>query len=311
MKRINFYTALMLMAFGMAAFSSCSSDDDDVEQIPESGDVVSFNQVKYLQNNIVETDSLGNMVQRVYGTPLNPSDTTELYVGVESIDEASELFKNWLSSDTEVKASTPSATDMQASLKDENGDVKETVYFKAVEGDDEIIAEVTFASKNVFKHFSKLLFIKRAAWPSNSNGTFSPYYVGDMEWHDTYDDGSQRWVCIRAAKQGQAGLLMYISSHHGYYGIMKASNFATPSLAKEASNVIKGNWNMYVTLFREAGRTLESGSYYWINDWKYMVGSGAIYAIRLSDGDIDWFDIVWRQPDKHFIQIRTFGLVEG
>lgn len=311
MKRINFYTAMMLMAFGVLSFSSCSSDDDEQEPTSESGDVVSFNQVKFLQDNIVETDSLGNMVQRVYGTPLNSSDTTVLYVGVESIDEASTLFKNWLSSDTEVKASTPSATDMQASLKDENGDVKETVYFKAVEEDDEKIAEVTFASKDVFKHFSKVIFIKKEAWPKTLIGGFSPYYVGDMEWHDTYDDGLQKWVCIRIAKEGQAGLLMYISSHHGYYGVLAASNFATPSLAREASNEIKSNWNTYVKLFSEAGRSLESGSYYWINDWKYMVASGAIYAIRLSDGDIDWFDIVWRQPDKHFIQIRTFGLVEG
>lgn len=310
MGKTKFYALMMSLTVGLTSIYSCSSDDDDDndKEVQESGSVTTYDQVEYLQNHIVEIDSLGIMVQRVNGMPLNSADTTEVSIGVEDFDAAAEMFKSWLSPDTKVELSSPSTVNMQASLKDEAGDVKETVYFKAVESEGPNVAEVTFASEGVFKHFSKVVFVKSSAWPENAS--FSPYYVGDLEKYDTYRDGQQYWVCVREAKKGVSGLLVYISDGEWVLGQKYIKNFASPSIAKDVSSILKSNWNTYVKYFNEAGRTLDKNSFYWINDWKYFVFGGGIYAIRLSDGKIDWFDIVYHNPYKHFLQVRTFGLVE-
>lgn len=306
MKGIKFYAMMMSIALCMTSVTSCSSDDDDImENIQESGNVTSFDQVEFLQNNLVEIDSLGNVVQRVNGAPLNTADPTELFICAKDVNEAAEMFKGWLSPDTEVKLSAPSTVNMEVILKDINGTAKTKVYFRTIENGQNL-AEVTFGTEGVFKYVSKVVFIKESAWPDNAE--LSPFSIGDTEVHPTYEEGDQKWVCIREAKKGQSGLLMYISERHGACGQAYIKHFASVSLAKEASNILRKDWDSYVAFFSGAGRTLDK-SFYWINDWKYYGFGGGIYAIRLSDGKIDWFEIVWKNPDKHFIQIRTFGIV--
>ncbi len=302
----------MPLAFGLASLTACSSDDDDKEpDVQESGDVTSFDQVNYLQNNIIEIDSLGNMVQRVCGIPVNKADTTVLSIKVADINAAKEMFESWLSPDTKTELISPSTVDMKADLKDGDGNVKETVYFKSVNSGKEV-AEMTFAGSGVFKHFSKVKFV--TAWTLPFAEGRSPYAVGDFEQHDTYQEGMQNWVCIREAKDGVSGMLMYISSRSDHWNQFHMNHFASVSLAKAASEVLRSNnnWDSFVEYFKEAGQDrLNKGDYYWIDEWHYYVFGKGIYAIRLSDGDIDWFEVVWKDPKKHFIQIRTFGYVNG
>jgi len=306
MKTLKSY---IVIAVGTLAMIACSPNNEDIPEIPqeeqpERGDVTTFNQIKFLQNNIVEVDSLGNFVQRVNGAPLNSADTTELYIGVANLSDAAEMFQSWLSPDTEVRLSAPSTIDMEAGLKDESGQLQETVYFKVVD-ESPTLAEVTFAKGTVMKHVSKIIFIKDSAWPENDE---SPYMVGDFDTRDTWNEGKHWWLCIREAKKGVSGMMMYISYHAWGPDILDGSSvWASPGLAKEASEILRGNWDSYVAFFKEADRTLDS-SFYWINDYTYSVFVFNQYAIKLSSGEIDWFDCLYRSPRKHFIQLRTFGL---
>ena len=103
MKDLKFYVLMMSMFVCMASVSSCSDDDDDKKSgSAESGDVTSFNQVRFFEDNIVELDSLGNLVQRVNGAILNSGDTTVLSVGVADFAAADSTFRSWLSPDTQV-----------------------------------------------------------------------------------------------------------------------------------------------------------------------------------------------------------------
>ncbi len=310
MKRLKFL--LLPLAMGLVALTSCSSDDYGNKQSEaESGDVTSFDQVKFLQNNIVEIDSLGNMVQRVNGIPLNNADTTVLSIKVADVAAAKKMFESWLSPDTKTELISPSTVDVKAALKDEDGNIKETVYFKTVtDGND--IAEMTFAGSGVFKHFSKVKFV--TAWPGLFTEGRSPYTVGQTELFEAHGKKTpQKWVCIKEAKDGVAGMMMYISDYKTAMGTNYISDLATPSLAKAASDVLRTDWDKYVEYFKNADRTLESGEYYWINDWAYRVVLAGIYGIRLSDGDIDWFNSWWvtHLPRKPLVQVRTFGLVNG
>ena len=300
MKTIKFYATTTAIALCAATIISCSPDEGITPDTPqERGDVTTYNQVRYLQDNIVEVDSLGNFEQRVNGAPLNPVDTTELYIGVANLSDAAEMFQGWLSPDTEVKLLAPSTVDMEAGLKDENGQQQETVYFKVVD-EAPTLAEVTFAKGTVMKHVSKIIFIKDSAWPENDE---SRWMIGDFQYDNTYSEGKHNWVCIRESKMGVSGLFLYISCKKGYYGKYYIKNFASVSTAKEVSKILRKDWDMYVAFFDEAGAgELNKGDYYWINDWHFP----GIYAIRLSDGDIDWFDIIFHSPYKRYIQTKTF-----
>ena len=311
MKDLKFYVLMMSMFVCMASVTSCSDDDDDNKRdVPESGDVTSFNQLKYFQDNIVELDAQGNLVQRVNGAILNNGDTTELSIGVADFAAADSTFRSWLSPDTEVSPLAGSTTDLRASLKDSTGTVKNIVFLKKINEPGKSVAEITFADEtNNFnsKYCTKIVFLKSTAWPLN--GKFSPYNEGGIETTGTAFEGDQKWVCIREASQGVSGLLVYISQVRRSYGTLYIGNFASPSLAKTAANVIKSNWDSFAEMFKKADRTIEKGTYYWIDDWKYFVVGGGVYAVRLSDADIDWFDTVYHSPDKPYIQVRTFGLV--
>jgi hypothetical protein len=313
MKNSKFYVLLMTLFVGMVAVSSCSDDDDKDgnSDRQESGDVNSFDQLKYFQDNIVELDSAGNLVQRVHGAILDDSEPKVLYVSAEDFAAADSMFKSWLSPDTQVSPMSGSTTDLQTSLKDSTGTVKNTIYFKKVEEPSKSVAEITFANEEgAFnsKYCTKVVFYKSSAWPENEK--VSSYVEGNLVPKPTSDEGWQKWVCIRTATESESGILAYISEKrvcHSFNGIRKFSNVA---LAKTASKIIRSKWSHYEQLFKEAGRTLEKSTYYWINEWKYYVMGGATYAIRLSDGDIDWFEVFWKNPHKPYLQVEAFGLTE-
>lgn len=320
MKSFKFYAMLMSMAVGMASFSACSSDDDDKnssEEVTETtGTVSSFNQVEFLQNNIVEIDSLGNIIQRVNGAMLNSSDTTELFIGVESVEEAAAIFKSWLSPDAEVNVMTPSLTDLQIALKDDNGNVKVSVYFKTIEDAGEDLAEVTFSSDNVMKYVSRIVFKKKTAWPENAT-TISPYELGDVVLHETavrrldsMNEGEQYMVCIREAEMGQSGLLLYISGLSYKDDTVENMYQASLSNAKTASSILQKDFNFFVEAFKKCNRTLDKDAYYWIDKYWYFVFYFKKYAIRLSDGHIDWFSTAYKKYEKNDIQVYNFGIIK-
>lgn len=313
MKNLKFYVFLMALFVGMVSVSSCSDDGDDKGKNndgPDSCEVTSYDQLKYFQDNIVELDSAGNLVQRVNGIVLDKSEPQELYVGVANLTAADSIFKSWLSPDTQVSPLSGSATDWQASLKDSAGVVKNTIYFKKVEEPSKTVAEITFANEDdAFnsQYCTKVVFYKSNAWPENAGA--SPYFPGDIAEKPTYTEGTQNWVCIRAASQGTSGLLMYISKRKLKAGLSCISGYASPSLAKTARNIVSSRWSYYETIFKEAGRTISKDAFYWIKDGLFYVFSAYCKAIRFSDGKIDWFDIGWKKPYKSYLQVQTFGLV--
>lgn len=322
MKKFKFYALLATLAIGMASFSACSSNNnDDIPGTngegyegnhgPDSLRVTSFDQVRFLQDNIVEVDSTGKFVQRVNGMVLNEADTTVLTVRVDSVGAALHKFMSWLSPDTKVVMTTPSTINAHADLTDGNGNIQETVYFKEV-GEGNTIAEMSFKKGGVLKHFSKVMFVKKLPVLTDAR---SPYTVGQTEEYEAYLSGKQKWLCIKEAKDGSAGLLVYLSGYKcSSQGTNNIGNFASPALAKAASETMRADWDKFVGYFNALDRTLGRDDYYWIDDYRWYVVVFGFCAIRLSDGNIDWFNVWWKTSiddfDRfYYIQVRTFGLV--
>lgn len=302
MKKLTLWTAGLCM---MSLFAAC---DEDQENQPGGSDyvesmrVTNFDQKKFLQDNLVETDSAGQFVQRVNGVPLDPADTTVLYVGVKDVAEAKAIFKSWLAPDASpIENGDVVTVDLLDENKNEQGQA--TFSPKTETEPEPLLAEVSFTPSTEMQFISFVKFVPESSWPNNGE---SAYFVGDKVDLETYDEGLQKWVCIRPYKQGQNGILVYLSHGTGCWGANYIKNFASVASAKEVAAITSGQWDSFVSIFSDAGMTLEN-AYYWINDWKYYVFGGGIYSINLKTQHIDWFEIVWKNPYKRYLQTRYFG----
>lgn len=290
----------------MSLFAACSEEIGDIN--PDGGDVVDsmrvtkFDQKQFLQNSLVKVDSMGGFVQRINGAPLDQADTTVLYIGVKDVAEAKSIFKGWLAPDAELIENGDIVT---VDLLDEDGREQGQVNFtpKMEYAPEPLVAVVNFSEGTDMKYVSKVKFIPADSWPNNGE---SLYNVGDKVELQTYNEGVQKWVCIRKAQQGVNGILVYLSHKNWILGAAYIDHLASVANAKEVANITSSNWDTFQPMFEDAGLTL-ADEYYWIDDWKYYVFGGGIYAINLKTKNIDWFEIVWKRPYKRYLQVSYFG----
>ena len=73
MKTMHYLKATMAIVSAIVlstGFAACSSDDDDEKQnVTESEQVTTFDDLAYFQDAFVETDSLGNFISHSVGEP--------------------------------------------------------------------------------------------------------------------------------------------------------------------------------------------------------------------------------------------------
>ena len=312
-----------LMALtGAAGFTACSDSDDDnngSSDNPDGQKMVAFDDLSYFQNSIVIVDSLGNFMQRSCGEPLYENDTTHVYIGVESLEEAREIFDYWLAPDVEVRTQTPSTSNVTATLTDKEGNTQGEVYFKASTGGASI-AEVTTTAP--VRHFSQISFIPNSAWPHNVQPGI--YVKGEIITtnvaYEVKDNvvvmKSMNMVCVRSQANGIKAMLVGISNEtlrtYYYSGRRKIwnhdnfrTNLATESMAREASQIMKKSWNFFVNRFQEAGEgPLDAKEEYWLNDYEWHTSYGSMSAINLSTSETNIYDVQNRDRLFYGIYIK-------
>ena len=106
--KANLKTAAFLMfAAAMTnGFTACDSDSEmeDADrpsqeapaEEPHSNAIGSYDDLAILLNTIAETDETGKVTNRHFGKPLDDNDTTHLYIGVNELEEAKDMFQLWL-----------------------------------------------------------------------------------------------------------------------------------------------------------------------------------------------------------------------
>lgn len=311
---------LFILAMAMmSVLASCSDNNDEpsAENQDESGPVEAFDDLRWFEDNLVYSDSEGNIVEYIYGRKLDPASPRTIFVGVDSENEASQIFKGWLSPGSESRITELSDGSMRYFPEDKNGESQGEIDYNVNKpGDDDAIAVVTFSENTKVRYINEIRFIYNDLWPENAS-VINPYSVGDIVDFDTdanYSrhpwNGWQKGVCVREATNNQNGLIVYISANT--FGDWEVHNheypeLASPAVAKEVSKCLRGNWKFFVNAFKDAGCDLSETNYYWINDRRIM--PFARYAIRLKDSNIDWFDMVFRRPYKPIIMVRTFGVI--
>lgn len=300
----------LFMAFAIAfSATSCSKDDDENNgsNTPD-GSLEEVDELSFLQESLVQTNEKGEFVKRINGAVLDQNDTTTVYIGRDDRQHAEKTFLEWLSPTTIVNETKNGIT---AQLKDEKGNFQGTVYFSEALTSDKYndhiaLAVVTFSPETAIKHVKKVVFLPHEAWPLNKHKE-SPFFVGDTDKRGTYDEGVRDWLCVREAKEGECGLMVYLSQAVDLWDDTVIDHFASKSDAKAAAATIGPQFSTFQNYFRSAGMTLD-GDWYWINDYRSF--PPGIYSIRLTNGDIDWWNTSFKNPKHRYIQVSTFNQQE-
>ena len=320
-----FCLALLLSA----TISSCSDSNDDNDPAPEPTEddrLITYDDLRFFQNSIIEVDDAGNIVCQYIGEALYENEPLHLYVGVDNFEEAETMFRRWIAPDVTLPATAP----LTAQLTDNEGKAQGSVTFAEATGNG-AVAEVTASADTQLKHFNKITFLLNNAWPHNAAAPI--HHVGDVITHalvgtDTRfladNDRLLKWVCIQEEGNGLPPIFIAITRNsydRGHYGYpnthnqckaLKESHYC-PNLerAQAISNILKSRWNMFCIFLDEAGCGSLRNDGFWINSehdntWfrydDYMFySSGTVYGANQSsmfsdDGDksmpfllkIDW-----------------------
>ncbi len=329
MKHIFRNSRLLLLGIAIAAttmFTACT--DDDKNSNNDNGDnptaeVITFDDLDFFQNAIIEVDSVGDMMNRSYGVILDEAEPEHLYIGVDNLAQAQTLFSQWLAPDVQTTADMPANGSLTCPLTDREGNSQGTIYFTP--GNGASVAEVTASADTGLKHFNKITFLSNDAWPTNDEDEPAFFHEGDIitYWLDldkfpqriqefgiSDRDRTLNFVCIRQASKGVKPLFCAISNDTYYNpanGVEETKYCPKPGIAKTISNILSPSWDFYVACFNKAGcGKLEKGTKYWINEnhltflerfWSYIYyESGAIYGAKQWElkahylFKIDWLD---------------------
>ena len=286
------------------AFAACSSDDDNnnggEEPTPTPTEEITYNDLAYFQNAIIEVDSLGNFMGRVCGKVLYENEPHHLYIGVESLDEAKQMFLSWLAPDVEMGTT---ATSIAAPLTDEEGKAQGTVYFTGGSQSGNI-AEVTASADTQLLYFEQVTFLKNSAWPVNASAKI--YHLGDvityapssLQEYLNSEDKTLKWICIRESGNGVTPMFATITNREyaasdykvNPFSRIKSSSYCpAEGKAKGIAKILGGDWSYWSQIFKAQGIPLEKDTYYWIDKTSGAMMFTFHHAIEFSKGELDSF----------------------
>ena len=297
MKTLLWFVALALTA--NFTVTACSDDDDNSNNNPEAGDsieVTSFDDLHFFQNAIAPVNTLGQLVGRSYGEPLDNNDTTHLYIGVETLAEAEEMFRTWMAPDIELSTIVPTTNGLTCPLTDIEGKPQGTIYFKPGTESGHV-AEVTASEGTALKHFSRITFLLNSAWPYNSDQQY--FYLGDIvpfaattdvgiidDTKETFD-----FVCIKEGGNGVKPQFISISKKTSSGFSTDNNNPWIPSdcTAKPIAKIISKDWDYWVEVFKEADCGELKDEHLWYDHWYGVPGITFQYGINLKTAKTDYF----------------------
>ncbi len=292
--------ALFLFAVATStAFTACDNDIDDemnnegnsqkdpIEDARNMADH-SFDDKSVFLNTLGLTDENGNVVCRYYGEPLDSDNPKHLFIGVDKMDEAKDMFRLWMAPDVEVTENSDGS--LTAELTDEQGHEQGTVTLSPGEEENHI-AEVTADIDQ--QHFTQITFLKNEAWPVHLLQTTRRYYkfdiVKNVRLNDIVDrllDNDRRlnFVCIQGSANGVKPVFCAITNerymsplNRTYNKIIRDSRYTPGSgtfpTAANIQNLLLKDWSTFVEVFKEAGSgPLIAGTEYWWDEshWSWF-----------------------------------------
>ena len=283
--------AMLFAVTTSVIFVACSHDNDlDEKKNPneEEAQPVVFkthDDLAAFQNTIVETNAEGQVVAHIYGEPIDSSDPGHLFIGVDNMEEAKEMFGLWFANDVVVKATEKGGVSVL--LTDKDGKPQGTIFFNPGTKENHI-AEVTASSETPLKGFRCITFLDNNAWPSNH------LLMGAYKWHKfdivkniclkdikknlSSSDQRLNFVCIQGSSNGVKPIFCAISNskylnplgNKDAWEICKSKycpGEVTSPTAYNIQKLLNANWSAFLESFKEAGSgALIPGCNFWYDE---------------------------------------------
>jgi len=237
----NWFYLFLLMAIVAMPLTSCDKDDEPVidngeeeyqkpgpDYQEETRPVTAYDGLSWLQSNLVEVDDNNNVIRRVYGKPLDPSQPTVISVPVNDFADADSTFLRWVAPGKET-IKVDGGYDYN--LTDRDGNPQGTVSFYAVEGEAGVIARMDIAPGTDLKQVTEVKFIDAELWPENAAyqrvEKRKIYWMEDYEL--TWSEGGPYvldlhvekkllpFYCLQDNTNGKEGILVWLSPDEDNY----------------------------------------------------------------------------------------------
>ena len=237
----NWFYLFLLMVVTVIPLTSCDKDDEPVidngeeeyqkpgeDYVEETKPVTAYDGLSWLQSNLVEVDDNNNVIRRVYGKPLDPSQPTVISVPVNDFADAESTFLRWVAPDKEA---TKVDGGYDYNLTDRDGNPQGAVSFRAVEGEAGVIARMDIAPGTDLKQVTEVKFIDAELWPENAAyqrvERRKIYWMEDYEL--TWSEGgpyaldlhvekkSLPFYCLQDNTNGKEGILVWLSPDEDNY----------------------------------------------------------------------------------------------
>ena len=236
----NWIYLFLLMAVVVLPLTSCDKDDEPViengeeeyqkpgeDYVEETRPVTAYDALSWLQRNLVIVDDNNNVIRRVYGKPLDPSQPTVISVPVTDFADAESTFLRWVAPDKET-IKVDGGYDYN--LTDREGNPQGAVSFYAAEDEPGVIARMDVAPGTNLKQVTEVKFIDAELWPENADyqkvEKRKIYWMEDYElkWtgrgrpHFHVEKKKLPFYCLQGNNNGQEGILVYLSPDENNYG---------------------------------------------------------------------------------------------
>lgn len=307
------------MAFATLAMVGCKNGNNDPD-VPERMDVTAFDDLKLFQEYFINVDSQGNFVSRSIGIPLPvyDADTTHIFIGVEDLDEAITYWADCLPPIDEIRPLMNGNYPYTYTLTDEKGASQGTVSF-VPSTEPGFVADITTDVPGL-RHFKKVTFVQNYSWPVDF--TEGQYHFGDVrtftvsyrddkasmnQGHEITKTRTMKFVCLREKGRGVKPLYVSITPEEMEieedYALLVSDYCPERGEATMIYRIINDyGFTKAISLFALAGEgALKSDEYYWLNGFSLDRYRHRLYweAIRLSDGDVVYWEITYYDPHKH------------
>ena len=251
---LNFF---MLMAVAAMPLTSCEKDlqkEDEYQKpgedyVEETRPVSAYDGLSWLQRNLVVVDADGEVIRRVYGKPLDPSQPTVISVPVTDFADAESTFLRWVAP---TKETIKVDGGYDYNLTDREGNPQGAVSFYAAEDEPGVIARMDVAPGTNLKQVTEVKFIDAELWPENASyqrvERRKIYWMEDYElrWSEggpyTLDLHVEKkklpFYCLQDNANGKEGILVWLSpdedNHYAHPALKWYNKEARSYLPKEA-----------------------------------------------------------------------------
>lgn len=300
------YLLYAMMAAATVSLPACSGDDDPIidDENPEQ-EVV--DQVAALKQSLLTEENGQEVLLR--GVALDAADPTVVSISVDDSDDAYRRFSMLFSDDTETNAE--GVTFVLTDTLSQNAGTARFVKSSDANG---LVAYAEFDVPAI-PQLSRINYILHSAWPDNAKvkgfhklGVRYEYkgWSSGPTVDSSFDkDEWFRYVCVREYDGGEPALLIAISPNMHYINWRKSGKYSARIPGKKRalgiSDLLRSDWDTYARFFNKDGDVLNKGEYYWIDSGSEYLVATYRDAIRLSDGDIDDWDVHYKEPEKRVI----------